>query len=431
MTLFLNPIIVSIVLMIVLCLLRTNIFVSIILSSAVCGSLGGGTIFEIIDVFAAGMSGNNSLVLSLLLFSIVVEGINYSGIGMALVPRLSALAGNRKWLILLLLFLLAVLSESVFMLGPTFVSIAIPPLLSYTDELRIDRRCIAVAVIGGLQLGYSCVLFGFGLAFHQIIEESTAANGLTVAMDEIWQSMQPFAFALLAGVDISLLLYGKPRDYNTENLHTESKAPTLMRKHWATLLALAMMVIIQFFTTSLPLGAVSGIALLLLLRVIPWHKFDSICIKGFEHFGTVAFILMAAAGFAAVFREYGQIDTLVAAVSELLGGSRSLGSLSMLLLGLAITIGLGSGFASVSIISTLVVPICAQMGFTASDVVLLIGSAAALGDGIAPASSQTLLPTAALNTDGAHDHIRDTCIPIFLCYAFPAVAAIIISTIIQ
>ena len=53
--------------------------------------------------------------------------------------------------------------------------------------------------------------------------------------------------------------------------------------------------------------------------------------------------------------------------------------------------------------------------------IALIGTASALGDSGSPASDSTLGPTAGLNIDGQHDHIRDTCIPNFLFYNIPLI----------
>ena len=49
----------------------------------------------------------------------------------------------------------------------------------------------------------------------------------------------------------------------------------------------------------------------------------------------------------------------------------------------------------------------------------IIGTAGALGDAGSPASDSTLGPTAGLNVDGQHDHMRDTVIPTFLHYNVP------------
>lgn len=430
MSAFLNPILVSVALMIALCLLRANVFLSIVIASMVCGLLGGGTPAEVFAVFVEGASANSSLILSMLLFGIVVEGIRRSGLGEALAPRLSALAGERKWLMLLFLFLFGMLAESVFMLGPTAVPLVVPPLLAYANAHRIDRRCIAAVVIGGLQLGYSCVPLGFGLAFHQIVASAVTEGGLPAATGDVWRAVLPFALALVLGAVLALVLYRAPRSYAAAKPADEAETlPPLERKHWATIVTAVVMIGVQLLTSSLPLGAAVGISLLLLLQVIPWREFDKACTEGLLSFGMIAFILMAAAGFAAVFRVYGQIDALVDATTGLLGGNRVPGALCMLLLGFVITMGIGSGFAAAPIVATILVPMCAQLGLGSDAAVLLVAAAAALGDGVTPASSQTLLPTAALNIDGAHDHIRDTCVPVFLCYGLPSAVAVVLAVI--
>jgi len=59
------------------------------------------------------------------------------------------------------------------------------------------------------------------------------------------------------------------------------------------------------------------------------------------------------------------------------------------------------------------------MGLSLGATVCLIACAAELGDAGSPASDSTLGPTAGLNADGQHDHIRDTCVPTFIFYNVP------------
>ena len=91
-------------------------------------------------------------------------------------------------------------------------------------------------------------------------------------------------------------------------------------------------------------------------------------------------------------------------------------SLLILILGLFITIGIGTSFGTIPILAVLFVPICVKIGFSTSQIVLLIAAAAALGDAGSPASDTTLGPTSGLNADGQHNHIFDTCIPTFTHY---------------
>ncbi len=104
----------------------------------------------------------------------------------------------------------------------------------------------------------------------------------------------------------------------------------------------------------------------------------------------------------------GDIDTLVAGAVDLFGDNRGLAALVMLLVGLFITLGIGSSFSTIPIIAAIFVPLAVQFGFSPMATVVLVGTAAALGDAGSPASDSTLGPTAGLNVDGQHDHMWDS-----------------------
>lgn len=91
----------------------------------------------------------------------------------------------------------------------------------------------------------------------------------------------------------------------------------------------------------------------------------------------------------------------------------------MYIVGLIVTLGIGSSFATIPIIAALFIPLGSSLGLDNMALIALVGTAAALGDSGSPASDSTLGPTAGLNVDGQHDHIRDTCIPNFLFYNVP------------
>ena len=98
----------------------------------------------------------------------------------------------------------------------------------------------------------------------------------------------------------------------------------------------------------------------------------------------------------------------------------------MVILGIFITIGIGTSFGTIPIIAVLFIPICSKLGFNPPQMVILLAAAAALGDAGSPASDTTLGPTSGLNADGQHNHIYDTCIPTFLHYN----TAVIISALV-
>ncbi len=138
--------------------------------------------------------------------------------------------------------------------------------------------------------------------------------------------------------------------------------------------------------------------------------------EGIYLMGYVAFVMLVAAGFAAVLKETGAIETLVNSVIAFLPHNVMIVSFIILLIGLFVTIGIGTSFGTIPILAVLFIPICLKLGFNTQQMVVLLAASAALGDAGSPASDTTLGPTSGLNTDGQHNHIYDTCIPTFLHY---------------
>ena len=137
----------------------------------------------------------------------------------------------------------------------------------------------------------------------------------------------------------------------------------------------------------------------------------------------IGFIMITAQGFAAVMTATGQVETLVDASAALFGSNKAMGALVMLIVGLIVTMGIGSSFSTLPIIATIYVPLCLALGFSPAATVAIVGAAGALGDAGSPASDSTLGPTAGLNADGQHDHIRDSVIPTFLHYNLPLIVS--------
>lgn len=100
--------------------------------------------------------------------------------------------------------------------------------------------------------------------------------------------------------------------------------------------------------------------------------------------------------------------------------NKGLAALLMLIVGLFITMGIGSSFSTVPIITSIYVPLCLSLGFSPLATVSIVG-VAALGDAGSPASDSTLGPTSGLNMDGKHDHIWDSVVPTFIHYNIPLI----------
>ena len=170
---------------------------------------------------------------------------------------------------------------------------------------------------------------------------------------------------------------------------------------------------------SLLIGALTGLAIFLATGAVKWNQADDIFTAGMKMMALIGFIMITAQGFAAVMSATGEVDSLVAASAELFAGSKAAAAVAMLVVGLIVTMGIGSSFSTLPIITTIYVPLCLAMGFSPVATVAIIGTAGALGDAGSPASDSTLGPTAGLNADGQHDHIRDSVIPTFIHFNIP------------
>src|SRR5699024_5950495 len=165
--------------------------------------------------------------------------------------------------------------------------------------------------------------------------------------------------------------------------------------------------------------AMAGIIILFLTGVVKINQNDMIVQRGISMMGMIAFVMLVASGYATVLKETGDIEQLVEQTTSIIGTSPFVVASVLLLVGLFITMGIGTSFGTIPIIAALYIPICIAAGMSSLATAALIGTAGALGDAGSPASDSTLGPTSGLNADGRHDHIWDTCVPTFLHYNIP------------
>ncbi|WP_372971411.1 Na+/H+ antiporter NhaC family protein, partial [Marinobacter sp.] len=201
----------------------------------------------------------------------------------------------------------------------------------------------------------------------------------------------------------------------TERVDVNYNGGTLL----VAVIAIVAAFVVQLWLGSMILGALAGFVLFNLSGVVKWKEADDLFTEGMKMLAMIGFIMIAASGFAEVMRETGEITTLVESSVGTIGDNKALAALLMLVVGLLITMGIGSSFSTIPIIAALYVPLALELGFSPLAIVALVGTAGALGDAGSPASDSTLGPTAGLNVDGQHNHIWDTVVPTFLHYNLP------------
>ena len=200
-------------------------------------------------------------------------------------------------------------------------------------------------------------------------------------------------------------------------------------KHWLTLVAAILAFVVQILTGSLPLGALAALIALFVFGCIKGNEIDTMLNGGIQIMGLIAIIMLVAAGYGTVIRETGAVAELINALVGMVGGSKAIGAFAMLIVGLLITMGIGTSFGTIPVVATIYVPMCIHLGFSVESTVILMAAAAALGDAGSPASDTTLGPTSGLNADGQHEHIWDTCVPTFLHFNVALIIGAMIGSI--
>ena len=177
---------------------------------------------------------------------------------------------------------------------------------------------------------------------------------------------------------------------------------------------------LQLFTKSTIIGGLAGLIIFAVCGVFRLKESNDIFQQGLRLMAMIGFVMIAASGFAAVINATGGVTELVNSFSQGLGqDNKGIAAFLMLLVGLFITMGIGSSFSTVPIITSIYIPLCLAVGFSPLATVSIVGVAAALGDAGSPASDSTLGPTSGLNVDGKHDHIWDSVVPTFIHYNIP------------
>ena len=413
------PAFVSIILLCILCLRKVNVLLAIIISTLVAGLTAGMGIRTVMNVFISGMGGNSETALSYILLGAFAATMAHSGFTDVISNKITKIVSGKKIILLSILTLIAMASQNIVPIHIAFIPIIIPPLLHIMNKLKIDRRAVACVLAFGLKMPYIAIPAGFGLIFQNLIADNMVQNGVAVMRNEIWKSTLVLGLGMVAGLLIAVFItYRKPRNYEDKPISNAEiiKDSKFLPKHWIVMIAALATFLVQLLTQSLPLGALVGLGIIFSFGVIPQNKMDHMMNEGIYLMGYIAFVMLVAAGFASVLKETGAIDSLVNSVLTILPNNIIITALIILIIGLFITIGIGTSFGTIPILAVLFIPICLQMGFNTQQMIVLLAAAAALGDAGSPASDTTLGPTAGLNADGQHNHIFDTCIPTFLHY---------------
>lgn len=430
---------------------RVPVVFALVIGAVTGGLLAGLGLQGTLDAFNDGLGGGAKIALAYGILGAFALALARSGLPDLLAYKLikmlksDASGGSVKKVKYLMYFtvaLAAVFSQNLIPVHIAFIPVLIPPLLSVFNQLNLDRRAIACLLTFGLVATYMFVPVGFGAIF---LNDILAHNintfgqplGFQISNEQIPSAMAIPVLGMFVGLLVALFFsYRKPRQY--KNVHLEQPAQSIsselgvqqdqdemgapkIAKFTLYMAAFAILATlsVQLYSDSMILAGLVGVAILSCAGIFKWKEADDVIITGMRMMALVGFIMIAAQGFAAVIEATNQVPTLVEASVQWIGESQGLAAFLMLLIGLLITLGIGSSFSTVPILAIIYVPLCIQFGFSPAATIAIIGTAAALGDAGSPASDSTLGPTSGLNMDGQHDHMKDSVIPTFIHFNIP------------
>ena len=419
---FLNPVVLSVIVMSVLCLLKLNVLLALIVSALVAGLVAGMPVGDIMNTLIGGMGGQSETALSYILLGTLAVAIGNTGVASIISRKVASVINGKKLIILIIIAFFGCFSQNLIPVHIAYIPILIPPLISVMNKLKLDRRAMACSLTFSLKAPYIAIPAGFGLIFQGIIATQMTENGMPVDKLDVWKSTWILGAAMVIGLLIAMFFsYRKNREYQDLPLKgiEIQEAEKMETKHWLTLLAALAAFVVPVLYGSLPLGALAALVLMFVFGVLKWKDIDKTIGGGMQLMGLIAFIMLVASGYAAVIKQTGAVEELVNSIYGMIGGSKAIGVLLMLLVGLLVTMGIGTSFGTIPVVAAIYIPLCLKLGLSVPGSVVILAAAAALGDAGSPASDSTLGPTSGLNADGQHDHIWDTCVPTFIHYNIP------------
>ena len=437
-----NPVVISIAVLLILSLLRINVVVALVISALTAGLIGDLGLTKTIEAFTGGLGGGAEVAMNYAMLGAFAIAISKSGItdllAYKVITRMNKTPSANgiamfKYALLGILVLFSISSQNLLPVHIAFIPIVVPPLLAVFNKLKIDRRAVACVLTFGLTATYMLLPVGFGKIFIESvlvknINNVGASLGLQTTVGEVSLAMMiPVTGMILGLLTAVFITYRKPREYAVTTAEPTTQdieqhiANITPKQITASLVAIVATFTTQLVTSSTIIGGLVGLVIFAVFGIFKLKESNDIFQQGLRLMAMIGFVMITASGFANVINTTTGVTDLVQTLGQGLQ-SKGLAAFLMLFVGLLITMGIGSSFSTVPIITSIYVPLCLSFGFSPLATVSIVGVAAALGDAGSPASDSTLGPTSGLNMDGKHDHIWDSVVPTFIHYNIPLLA---------
>src|SRR5690625_3679495 len=135
----LNPVVLSVLVLVILSLARVNVIFSLLIATVVGGITAGLGLEETITILVGGLGGQGETALSYILLGILAVMIARSGITGFLIRLALPFMQGRQGIVLFTLAGIACLSQNVVPIHIAFIPILIPPLLTVFKDRKSTR----------------------------------------------------------------------------------------------------------------------------------------------------------------------------------------------------------------------------------------------------------------------------------------------------
>ena len=212
MSIFLNPVVFSVILMCILCLCKLNVMFSLIIACFVGGLMGGMSVSDISSTMLAGFSNNAEAALAYILLGTFASCLAYTGLADIFAKRVAQAIRGSKLKLFLLILIFSIISQTIIPIHTAYIPILIPPMLAMMNEMKMDRRLMAGALVSGM-MPYVGIPIGYGLIFMGIVKDNMCANGLTVTVQQVYSVNWMLMLTFIPGIIYIWFRYRKPREY--------------------------------------------------------------------------------------------------------------------------------------------------------------------------------------------------------------------------
>src|SRR5690606_10378992 len=391
-----NAVLLAVVIMLGLSLARVHVVLSLLIGALAGGLIAGLGMTDTLNAFQEGIRNGAQIALSYALLGAFAVAIAHSGLPQSLagavIKRIDAggagigTGGMIKYMLFAGLVTMSCFSQNLIPIHIAFIPLLVPPLLLAFNRMQIDRRLIACLITFGLVTTYMFIPYGFGdIYLNQIMLKNVGEAGIDVSNISVTKAMAIPALGMLVGLLVAVFIsYRKPRQYQqlaidkqahdvvksavvegdalsktAADAQTQTKMKTIV-----ALIAIVTAFVVQLYTDSLLLGSMFGFGVFMATGVVKWRDADTVFNDGIKLMAMIGFIMITAQGFAEVMKATEQIQPLVDGAASLFAGNKAMAAFIMLLIGLIVTMGIGSSFSTIPILAAIYVPLCISLGFS-------------------------------------------------------------------